>query len=504
MNLVPLLLPIGKQYKLHSSLSLAQCQARLAELFAAGKTREKDRPPLFGKIDENDFQIRAATLRLFSSYRAEFRGKLAAVSAGTDVTLLLAAGPAMRILLNGSANMMIGATVGVMVAAAMLPDAVAICYAFFLLALVPALNLLLGTWLATDAVNHDAKLVLEQVRTHLETDAPAETEPQPEIAKSLLQNSLSIVIGAILFIVLTFNIHGLVWNLWCHGRYLQMDQIVNPIQGVTSRLLGPSSGAAMDCDFYMAQSLRCEGKQLGLAERTYDRVIENLRRSSADRPGFLGDNQYGLARILDEIGHHSEAETEYRNAIASFTKAAQFGPNSAVVAQVYDRLAMLLLKECKFSDAKAAMEHALEIDRAHGEKAARSVAEDLNDLGLVYDKMENIPQAVSCYEQSLKAKRAIHGNAHYSVATTMFNLADMLKAQGKGKASASMAAQAEEIYSNVLSATTGFLSPTSLKIWGHGDPVQQYIELNTRFRFEYEMPRTDVRCDGLRPYLQRY
>ncbi|MGH9551724.1 MAG: tetratricopeptide repeat protein, partial [Terriglobales bacterium] len=148
----------------------------------------------------------------------------------------------------------------------------------------------------------------------------------------------------------------------------------------------------------------------------------------------------------------------------------------------------------KYSDAEKAMERAIKIDKAPGQKPGRSIGEDLNDMGLIYDKLEKYDKAANMYKQAIDEKEKVVGKEHYSVATSCQNLGEIMDKKGNKEEWRNLSLRAARIWAQYL----------GINFAGSRDQMEEYIEMMHRTPYEYEMPNADTRFDGMRPYLGRY
>jgi tetratricopeptide (TPR) repeat protein len=257
--------------------------------------------------------------------------------------------------------------------------------------------------------------------------------------------------------------------------------------------LGPKSFVAADCRYYLAESLRC-AVRLREASELYEENTKAFKADSGPMAGFLASNYFGLARIEDEEGRHQDAEVHYQKAIDLWSADKSIGANNPWAAKGLDRLAMLNLKENRFDQAKAAMNKALQIDKALGDNSFRSVGEDLNDLALIYDKEEDFKKADATYKEALAAKEKSVGKDHYTVGTTLNNLADIEDRLGHKEDSERLKSRADRIWLSWLGGDFN----------RYPDDMQRYRQLTKMANSDYERPNADTRFDGLRPYLGRY
>jgi len=489
MNLTPLLIQSEKHYKLTCDKSADQCVALLQQICSSHPDKTK---PLVGTVDANGFKLHRCGWFGGQIFRSNIKGTFAQRESGTGVEVLLipslnAGGSAT---INAPANTILGAVIGVIICNFCVRDAVAVSYAFLYMVMIPAVIMVLAAILATFAVADDSKKIVALLQSQLGAAKTPMPSPKAQLKSVMLGETFALVLGVLLFVGFSYFLHSFSWGLWCGGQYLEVEAFCRPVYDFTTSMFGESSSAASDCRFLLAESLRSRSK-LKEASRLYQKSIDLFDASQGSKTAFVADNKFGLARIEDQSGRHSDAEQLYREAIAGWSRSKEIGPHSIWVSRALDRLAMLYLKEGKFDQAQEAMQKALAIDRTLGTKAGRSIGEDLNDSALILDKQEQYDEASKLYEEALREKERVVGKNHYSLGTTLFNLSAIRKLQHRTRESDDLADRARKIWSAAL---------------GSGnvpDQFRQYMEIMMRTRPEYEVPCADTRFDGLRPYLGR-
>jgi tetratricopeptide (TPR) repeat protein len=489
MNLTPLLIQAEKHYKLTCDKSVDECIALLQEICAAKRDKTK---PLVGTVDATGFNVRRRTWFGAQLFQTCIKGTFSKRESGTGVEIPLV--PSLNSTgssaINAPANCIFGAVIGVIICNMFVQDAVAVSYAFLYMVMIPAVIMFFVAISATLSVSDDSTKIVGILEKQLGASKTPVPSQKAKFKQVLWGESFALIIGTVLFVGFSYFLHTFVWGLWCRGEYLNVEAFCRPVYDCTRTLFGESSGAASDCRFLLAESLRCRAKSKE-ASWLYQKSIDLFDAKQNGRVAFVADNKFGLARIEDQSGRHADAEHLYKEAIEGWTQSKQIGPKSIWVSRALDRLAMLYLKEGKYADAQDAMQKALNIDRALGKETGRSVGEDLNDDALIFDKQEQYDQASKLYEEALREKERVLGKNHYSLGTTLFNLSDIRKLQHRAKESDELADRASKIWSASL---------------GHGnylDPYREYMEIMLRTRSEYEVPFADTRFDGLRPYLGR-
>ncbi|HEY9772921.1 MAG TPA: tetratricopeptide repeat protein [Planktothrix sp.] len=492
MNFAPYILQPTRSFRFATTKPLTECADTLQSIVGPGQNAGKARP-LVGNIGAEGFTVQRRPGLAGMLFAPSFEGKYEVAGDNTDVVIKSSLNKVGKALLNAAINTILGAVIGVVVCLAMLPDAVAVSYAFLCMVLIPAFILVFATALGHFVIAFDTKFVRNLLSKQLgatQTEVPVKDGP---ILKTLLQEAYATPSTILLFILCAYGLHSVYAKFWAEGDYMKTAALTRPVEVFTSSLLGPKSFVAADCRYYLAESLRC-AVRLREASELYEENTKAFKADSGPMAGFLASNYFGLARIEDEEGRHQDAEVHYQKAIDLWSADKSIGANNPWAAKGLDRLAMLNLKENRFDQAKAAMNKALQIDKALGDNSFRSVGEDLNDLALIYDKEEDFKKADATYKEALAAKEKSVGKDHYTVGTTLNNLADIEDRLGHKEDSERLKSRADRIWLSWLGGDFN----------RYPDDMQRYRQLTKMANSDYERPNADTRFDGLRPYLGRY
>jgi len=428
----------------------------------------------------------------------------------------------------------LGAAAGLLVSAIVVSHMVPKVYACVLLVLLPGISLVFKLiFNRLFIVKRDIRFVQEIIVKAVaggkwkDTGAALDyKEPTLSSRNSIFVLSLA-CITSLLMIVLLDQVTE---HFWKRGDYLRVELITRPAAELTEMVLGHDNLITEQCRFQLAEALRCENPpKFKEAQILYERSTES--QSLKNDPVELANNLFSFGRVLDQTGRHVEADKCYREAIEKWPKGSDHS-HLLWLARALDRLAMLCLKEHKFSDAESLEKQALDLDRSIGKESTRSVGEDLNDLALVYDQQDNFMQAEKYYKEALEYKESHPQCPIYSRATTLYNLAEIEKILGHQREFATFSTEAYQIWKRILrfkavyspvpkavKDTDGanvnvmviqsptFGSPADTDTIDNAktvpDPMDCYLRIMKATKSDYEAPHLSSRFDGLRPYSGR-
>ncbi len=212
-----------------------------------------------------------------------------------------------------------------------------------------------------------------------------------------------------------------------------------------------------------------------LAETHLRRALELQRAALGDENLTVADTSHDLARSLKNQGKYADAGAYYN--AAKVIRENLLGPRDLTVGASLNDIATLRILEMRFADAEPLLRQALDIHRAHPEADPADLAAALTNLGLVMFRrgkyteadallrealdtrirargnadpetaiflsnwatltlhMRNDPRAAEpLLRQALAIRRKFYGDDHPSVADSLENIADTLKASGDSAA----------------------------------------------------------------------
>jgi tetratricopeptide (TPR) repeat protein len=173
-----------------------------------------------------------------------------------------------------------------------------------------------------------------------------------------------------------------------------------------------------------------------------------------------------------------------------FIDIPSFGPDTMMTAKVLDRIAAVEIKLKKFSDAESEVRRSVKIDTAYRYMAGRSIAEDLNDLGVILFNDRKIDEAKKTLAQSLALKKKESLNDSFSVALTSENLSIVLNKIGEHK-------DAVKLHQEALQKFRDFLKSKNIKPAAPDNAKSLYEQVLSCTKETYEVPVFDTRAELL-------
>ncbi|CAN5546339.1 hypothetical protein BH10CYA1_BH10CYA1_19310 [soil metagenome] len=557
MSLVSLILPIGKQYKFITPKNATAC---LNELRAhlkpstkvsalintadaasgslsgcsqsgpsprSGSPAQSGHYELEGRISGDNFVVhRNFKSKLRKLFSPQLQGSVSVDQSNTIIQVVTAPNPSAASLINSSLSTLVGASTGLLLTIALVPNMVPKVYAVLWTAVVPTLVSITSAFISRIFVENDAKLILTKMSQCFECKQVADPAGIAVSAHNTLpQQLITGCVSCLVFIGISLSTNAMIERCWLTGHYEKVESFCRPATQIVEMILGPNNIISAGCRYQLAEALRAEtpGK-FREAEIIYETNLQAANSYLKGNKIALAYNLFSLGRVLDQTGRHAEADKSYRQAIEDWEQSTQVGPTSTLLAKALDRLAMLCLKEHDYADAELFEKRALDIDTKIGATAERSIGEDLNDMALVYDQQEKYSQAKDFYEQAVAYKDKHLEPMDYSRATSLYNLAEIEKITGDAEGYANHAAQAYAIWKRLLGFKASFAaravaanhdstdtSELAINYAENGidngrsvpDPMSCYLRIMRATKSDYEAPHADARFDGLRPYLGR-
>jgi tetratricopeptide (TPR) repeat protein len=530
MSIVSFILPVGKQYKFISKKPAPACLIDLRSQLKPAKNANQDLDyPLEGRISGDAFVVYRSfdsTLRRLFSPRVN--GLVSVDQSETVIRVITAANPSAASLINSSLSTLIGAAIGLVIAIAIVPNMVPRVYAFVWTAVVPLFVAIVSALFSFAFAEGDSKFILKAMAPCFANQPVPDNAALPiKTDANMIKHQLGTgVVSCILFVGIAYMTNSMIEGCWNRGQYEKVESFCRPAVQITEAVLGVNNNIAAPCRYQLAEALRAETPgRFKEAENLYETNLDGKRSYLKNRPFAIANNLFSLGRVQDQTGRHSDADKLYREAIENWEHSSQVGPNGTLLAKGLDRLAMLCLKEHKYAEAETFEKKALDIDTKLGASSSRSIGEDLNDMGLVYDQQENYEEAEKFYEQAAAYKNEHLDPLDYSRATTLHNLAEVEKIRGKMDEYEAHASQAYAIWKKLLRFKANFsprISSASVEEAAKAtelpagfsemltnyskavpDPMSCYLRIMRATKSDYELPHTDARFDGLRPYLGR-
>jgi tetratricopeptide (TPR) repeat protein len=537
MNLLRNLLAVGQSYSLSTSKSPQECLECIRKVTCPpDQAKPSEQTPLRGTVDAGSFQVhRASSLAARDLVSPVLIGTVTSdPAAGTSIKYSTAASAKYCERIYKNLYYTVGATAGLLISALLASHMVPKVYAGVLLVLLPGISLALK--LSFDRIfimKRDIRFGQDTIAKAVgsaswkdEGAAPDYAEPTLSINDSIFVLCLASITSLMMIVVLD----QVTEHFWKVGDYKKVELITRPAADLTELVLGTDNLISEKCRFQLAEALRCETPpRFKEAQILYDRSIKS--QCLQNDPVELANNLFSAGRVLDQTGRHLEADKDYREAVEKWPKGSDH-VRLLWLARTLDRLAMLCLKEHKFTEAESFEKQALDTDRALGQESIRSVGEDLNDLAMVYDQQDEFAQAQKYYKEALEYKQLHPQSPLYSRATTLYNLAEIEKILGHQKQFEALSTEAYQIWKKILRfkadyspvpkelkdtedpgldtivlQTPSLAGPTEADTTDNGktvpDPMDCYLRIMKATKSEYEEPHLNSRFDGLRPYSGR-
>lgn len=137
----------------------------------------------------------------------------------------------------------------------------------------------------------------------------------------------------------------------------------------------------------------------------------------------IADSREGLGMALYYLAKYEEAETNLREAIDAYSVV---GDNDGRLSQIYSNLGSILHNIDRFDEAEEYFNESLRIGRALYGDLHPEVASSLNDIALVYQDVGRFDESITAFEESLKIYRTIYAGGHVYTAETQAHLAGVI------------------------------------------------------------------------------
>ncbi|ETO15512.1 hypothetical protein RFI_21850 [Reticulomyxa filosa] len=164
---------------------------------------------------------------------------------------------------------------------------------------------------------------------------------------------------------------------------------------------------------------------LGLAyycKRRYSDAIVCYEKALDVRKKTFGTNHPGVAQLYHNLGLTYDSKRKYRKALKSYKWALKI--RNCLLRNTHSKVSD------SFVDVKIPCDNTSERFQNMTLKikmdvfgiSYADVAWSYNNIGTVYDAMDNFEKAMKCYEQSLKIRQDMYGPDHYQVAHSYDNI----------------------------------------------------------------------------------
>ena len=202
--------------------------------------------------------------------------------------------------------------------------------------------------------------------------------------------------------------------------------------------------------------------------------------------GYVAASLGRLSKILYDLGKYAEAEALYQRVLRIDEKT--LGPEHPSVALDLHNLAILYDRQGKYGEAEPLYKRALAIQEKNLGSENPDVALTLNRLAQLYVTQERYVEAEPLVTRALAISERALGLDHPNVATGLHTLAMLYSAQGQY-------AEAEPLYRRTLTIQE--------KVLGREHPLlaallEDYATLLRKINRETEAAEMDVRAKAIR------
>ncbi len=206
--------------------------------------------------------------------------------------------------------------------------------------------------------------------------------------------------------------------------------------------------------FKAADPERAQGETI-TAKEILDRGRERINQELSDQPELQARLKDTIGRVYHALGLYDEAETMLGEALQTRRKLAESGgerDDLSALASSYNALARNYREQARYNLAHQYHQRAVKIyEQLFGEdRPDPSVAEVLDDLGLLESEQGNFSKAQALYQQSLGMYRSLPGQHSNAVARVSNHIGQVMQFQGNN-------AEAEQWFRDALSISSEHL-----------------------------------------------
>ncbi len=165
---------------------------------------------------------------------------------------------------------------------------------------------------------------------------------------------------------------------------------------------------------------------------------ESLLTDAVQTWRALGDDgSLGLAESLNKLGRLYGETTDLDAAVEAYREAlnirrSRLGEEHEDVAELYNNLALIRIKQGNHAEAEALLRRAIEMARRLSDGLSEEdSAAQLYNLAYLVHYRGDFEEAEAMYRESLALLRQVHGDRHLHVMYAMQSLADLLADTGK-------------------------------------------------------------------------
>ena len=182
-----------------------------------------------------------------------------------------------------------------------------------------------------------------------------------------------------------------------------------------------------------AELLRAMGLSylnLGLtteARRLLERAIAIPTRDTIDGEPRDVSARHSLAKVLQEVGEFSAAESLYRDVLA--WRRQWLPRDDRHLGRSLSNLATVVAAQGRYAEAEALVREALAVDRARRPADPNMISQSLNNLGNILLREGAYAAAESVHREAHALRRRVLGDDHAETANSLVNIATAVGAQ---------------------------------------------------------------------------
>jgi tetratricopeptide (TPR) repeat protein len=488
MSLPRIILSLPDQSTLSTKLSVQNAHRNLWDYLRSSP--DNSTKQISGNLDGDNFRLsKTAGINPFT-----FTSKLALKEQAGKTLLLLDIdlSPVTNVIVTVWLHFLLGSFLAVTATAFLTPAPFALITSILGSFAIPAL-LLAGILISLKVRLPEEKQAITNILASVLNAVPEDLIVNPKKRPSLILATVPLFAFVGGCLGLAFFLHSEAWNLWVDGKYKQCEELCRPVLTLTEFALGPHNSIVAQNAYYIAECCRMEGN-LDEASHFYKVSLEGCERNLGANHKIVADNCYNLARVEEQKGNLKEAQKLYKRAMQIWDNSPEFGPRSAVISKLCNRLALLDTRLKDYKEAIAMQERANIIDKNYAgqyPEAKDSVAIGTNDMGVIQALAGHTKEAESLYKEALTQKKRLFGGANYSDAITMYNLSELYQGLDQKTEAEALRSKAIKIWHDYLPNHPDvgkLLSQDKTKLF------TQIRELNAA---DYEVPHWEARVDAI-------
>lgn len=415
-------MPQEKTVELKTKLKAADCAAYLNQFTSETGSSTK---PLTGWVANQSFELAPSHSGLFG---VQSIGKIDEADDGATVHLQVQMSRTSKLLLTISACLILGAFAALILSYLQSIDVFGFSWAFLFLVVIPSTIWLTAFFAIRRAVQNKqdpfinticSSLQAQKVQfptTKLNKTIVVQRPKGKRIQSGHVLSTAWLALHAIpLFAGFGFAnyateyLHNRAWEEWAGGEYAQSENYCRPIMQLTELFYSGDQSRQAHAYYILAENLRCQQK--------WDEALQYYNKARVLQENTLDRSDPTLAWTYDNIGkiydanNNPQAADYYSKALDIWKKAKY--PEEALIARTLNRLALFHARQKEASLLELAEEEQLEAlgkDRSRfpsvDGKYGKTVAEDLNDLGVIYLAESKIPEATKALKEAIEIKEA--------------------------------------------------------------------------------------------------